>query len=209
MSVLKSILSISVVLFVSYVLKDHEDRLRQLEKAGEVTAYLEPIPKSMLEKEKRGEAKEKLEKLPSPVTEYNGPELYNSNVKIIFYDKKEFQCLSENIYRESRGEPLIGKISVAMTVLNRAESGKWGYSFCSVIYAPHQYSWTSMKKLKPPHGPSWESSKNAARLFVNGIRVRTLSSKTDHYHANNVSPYWKHSMRQTAVIGHHIFYAQK
>lgn len=208
MSLLKSILSISVVLSISYVLKDHEDRLRQLEKAGEVTAYLEPIPKSMLEKEKRGEAKEKLEKLPSPVTEYNGPELYNSNVKIIFYDKKEFQCLSENIYRESRGEPLIGKISVAMTVLNRAESGKWGYSFCSVIYAPHQYSWTSMKKLKPPHGPSWESSKNAARLFVNGVRVKNIEN-VKHYHTAETNPRWDNKMRTAAVIGHHIFYAQK
>ena len=206
MSLLKTILSASVVLSVFFVLKDHEDRLRQLEKAGEVTAYLEPIPESMLEKEERN--LEKREKLPSPVTEYKGPQLYNSKVKIIFKDKKEFQCLSENIYRESRGEPLIGKISVAMTVLNRAESGKWGYSFCSVIYAPHQYSWTSMKKLKPPHGPSWESSKNAARLFVNGTRVRTLE-QVKHYHANYVSPYWKHSMRQTAIVGNHIFYASK
>jgi len=206
MSLLKSILSISVVLSVFFVLKDHEDRLRQLEKAGEVTAYLEPIPESMLEKEERN--LEKREKSPSPVTEYNGPQLYNSKVKIIFKDKNEFQCLSENIYRESRGEPLIGKISVAMTVLNRAESGRWGYSFCSVIYAPHQYSWTSMKKLKPPHGPSWESSKNAARLFINGVRVKNIEN-VKHYHTNATNTKWDDKMRTAAVIGNHIFYASK
>lgn len=176
----------------TYVLNDHENRIRSLENAGEVSVTLEKVPEPKV----------------IEVKEYNGPQLYKDKFKIVFRDKKEFDCLSRNIYYESRGETLIGKISVAQTVLNRAETGKWGYSFCSVIYAPHQYSWTSNKKLKEPHGPAWESSKNAARLFVNGTRVRTLE-QVKHYHAIYVSPYWKNSMIQTAIVGNHIFYASK
>lgn len=176
----------------TYVLNDHENRIRSLENAGEVSVTLEKVPEPKV----------------IEVKEYDGPQLYKDKFKIVFSDKKEFDCLSRNIYYESRGETLIGKISVAQTVLNRAETGKWGYSFCSVIYAPHQYSWTSNKKLKEPHGPSWESSKNAARLFVNGTRVKNLEN-VKHYHAIYVSPYWKNSMIQTAIVGNHIFYASK
>ena len=176
----------------TYVLNDHENRIRSLENAGEVSVTLEKVPEPKV----------------IGVKEYDGPQLYKDKFKIVFNDKKEFDCLSRNIYFESRGETLIGKISVAQTVLNRAETGKWGYSFCSVIYAPHQYSWTSNKKLKEPHGPAWESSKNAARLFVNGTRVKNLEN-VKHYHAIYVSPYWKNSMIQTAIVGNHIFYASK
>ena len=176
----------------TYVLNDHENRIRSLENAGEVSVTLEKVPEPKV----------------IEVKEYDGPQLYKDKFKIVFNDKKEFDCLSRNIYFESRGETLIGKISVAQTVLNRAETGKWGYSFCSVIYAPHQYSWTSNKKLKEPHGPAWESSKNAARLFVNGTRVKNLEN-VKHYHAIYVSPYWKNSMIQTAIVGNHIFYASK
>lgn len=138
---------------------------------------------------------------------FTGYRLYNNNTKIIFHDKKEFECLAENIYYESRGEPYIGKIAVAQITFNRAESGKWGHSFCDVIHAHKQFSWTLYNQNKP-RGKSWENSKKAAKSFVNGTRIRGLN-KTDHYHANYVSPYWKESMKKKAVIGNHIFYASR
>lgn len=178
----------------TYVLNDHENRIRSLENVGEVSVTLEKVPEPKV----------------IEVKEYNGPQLYKDKFKIVFKDPKEFECLSRNIYFESRGETLIGKISVAQTVLNRAETGKWGYSFCSVIYAPHQYSWTSNKKLKEPHGPAWESSKNAARLFVSGVRISTLSeTNADHYHTKKVNPKWDDNMKKVATIGEHIFYSSR
>ena len=176
----------------TYVLNDHENRIRSLENAGEVSVTLEKVPEPKV----------------IEVKEYNGPQLYKDKFKIVFSDKKEFQCLAENIYYEARGEGYIGKIAVAQTVLNRAESGKWGYSFCSVIHAKAQYSWTLNKKIKPPHGASWESAKNAAQMFVNGVRVRHLE-RVKHYHTASVNPIWDNNMKQTAVIGGHQFYASK
>ena len=175
----------------TYVLNDHENRIRSLENAGEVSVTLEKVPEPKV----------------IEVKEYDGPQLYKDKFKIVFKDKKEFDCLVDNVFYEAGNQPYIGKIAVLQTVLNRAETGKWGYSFCNVIYANKQFSWTS-KKQKKPSGSDWESSKNAVKAFVNGTRVKNLEN-VKHYHADYVSPYWKHSMRQTAIVGNHIFYASK
>ena len=166
-----------------------EKRVSKLEKRGSVEVTLEKVP----------------EVSPTPINTYNGPRLYNNKTKIVFHDSKQFRCLAENIYREARGEPYIGKISVAQVTYNRAE--KVG-SFCDAVFKPNQFSWTLNKNLKRPHGPEWVAAKDAARMFVHGVRVKNLE-QTDHYHANYVSPYWNESMRHTATIGSHLFYASK
>lgn len=134
-------------------------------------------------------------------------ELYNNKTKIVFSSKEEFNCLAENIYYESRGEPLMGKIAVAQTVFNRAESGRWGKSFCSVVHAPYQFSWT-LKDKKKPSGKDWKESVHAAKLFVDGFRIKDLE-KTDHYHSKNVNPSWNEKMKSTAKIGNHLFFASR
>lgn len=164
-------------------------RLDKLEKRGSVEVTLEKVPETKL----------------APNEEYNGPRLYNNKMKIVFYDRKEFRCLAENIYHEARGEPYIGKISVAQVTFNRAE--KVG-SFCDAVYKKSQFSWTLNKNLKRPHGSEWESAKDAARMFVHGVRVKNLE-QTDHYHTAEVNPIWDNNMKRTAVIGGHQFYASK
>jgi len=158
--------------------------------------------------EKRGEVEVFLEKptevKPVPTNTYKGPRLYNNKTKIVFHDSKEFTCLAENIYYESRGEPYIGKISVAQVTYNRAE--KVG-SFCDAVHAPSQFSWT-LNTQEKPHGREWEASKHAAKMFANGVRVKNLEH-TDHYHANYVDPYWNVNMKRTAIIGAHQFYASR
>jgi spore germination cell wall hydrolase CwlJ-like protein len=164
-------------------------RLDKLEKRGEVEVFLE----------KPTEVK------PVPTNTYNGPRLYNNKTKIVFHDSKQFRCLAENIYREARGEPYIGKISVAQVTYNRAE--KVG-SFCDVVYKKNQFSWTLNKNLKRPHGPEWVAAKDAARMFVHGVRVKNLE-QTDHYHTAEVNPIWDNDMKHTATIGGHQFFASK
>ena len=164
-------------------------RLGKLEKRGSVEVTLEKVP----------------EVTPTPINTYNGPRLYNNKTKIVFHDSKEFRCLAENIYREARGEPYIGKISVAQVTYNRAE--KVG-SFCGAVYKKSQFSWTLNKNLKRPHGPEWVAAKDAARMFVHGVRVKNLE-QTDHYHTAEVNPIWDNDMKRTAIIGGHQFYASK
>lgn len=166
--------------------------IHRIDKQGEVSVELTPIePKKPI----------------TPVFEYKGPHLYNNHTRIIFNSQDEFECLAQNIYYEGRGEGYIGKIAIAQITLNRAMAGKWGQSFCSVVFAPKQFSWT-MKKQKPPKGKEWDSARNAALMFQNGVRVTNIS-KTDHYHTNEVNTVWDNNMKKTATIGHHVFYASK
>ena len=175
-------------IFASWKLGDHERRITLLENRskGSVEVTLEPLP----------EVKKKVE--------YTGPQLYNNRTKIVFNNKKEFDCLARNIYYESRGEPYIGKIAVANITFNRAE--KVG-SFCEVVNQPNQFSWTKVKDIKKPSGKQWFSSRHAAHMFANGVRVTNLE-KSKHYHADYVNPIWDNDMTKVATIGGHQFYGE-
>jgi hypothetical protein len=144
-----------------------------------------------------------------PKTKY--VQLFNTGVKLDLSDK-EFDCLSRNIYWESSFEPLLGQMSVANVTYNRVLSGKWGNSFCSVVFAKKQFSWTNSKKLRnatPKNKTQWHRAKQTAMLFANGVRVTNLH-KSQFYYADYIkAPKWSKFMNKTAKIGQHIFYAEK
>lgn len=124
---------------------------------------------------------------------------------------RELDCLSRNIYHEAKYESYVGKVAIAHVTFNRLTEGKWGDSFCKVIYARKQFSWTLIKeKVKEvPVGRRWEESKRAARDFSNGTRVAYLLD-SDHYHADYIpTPQWAFSMEREIKIGKHIFYATR
>lgn len=127
----------------------------------------------------------------------------------ISLNKKEFDCLARNIYWESMHEPLIGQLAVANVTYNRVLSGKWGNTFCKVIYAKKQFSWTNFEHIKnsiPKNKIQWKRAKHSAFLFTNGSRVTNLN-KTQFYYANYIKrPVWSKKMKKDAEIGKHIFY---
>lgn len=122
--------------------------------------------------------------------------------------KKDLDCLEKNIYYEAGVENRNGKIAVAQVTYNRLKSGKWGDTFCKVIYAPHQFSWTKQRKKEKPKGALWEESKSVAKEFVNGIRIQSLKNSI-HYHATWIDePHWADEERIVKTIGQHVFYSQ-
>ena len=138
-------------------------------------------------------------------------QLYNTGVSM-HISPKEFDCLARNIYWETQHEPLLGQIAVANTTYNRVMSGKWGNTFCSVVNAPKQFSWTNFKKIRnarPKNEKQWERAKHSTMLFAKGVRVTNLD-KTQFYYADYIKmPSWARKMTKTAKIGTHIFYAEK
>ena len=134
-------------------------------------------------------------------------EIFYADYKIKI-SKKDFNCLAQNIFYESGIESYEGKLAVAQVTYNRLKSGRWGKSFCKVIYAPKQFSWTNQKK-KPPKGELWEESKLAAKNFINGARLSSLIDST-HYHADWIkTPKWAKNIESVDEIGQHIFYVIK
>lgn len=117
--------------------------------------------------------------------------------------KKEKECLVRNVFHEAGGEPLAGKIAVAQVTLNRVRSERWSNTICGVVYEPNQFSWT--KQNKTANAEMLRASERAVEKFISGYHIPEIKN-ANHYHAVHVSPKWKNSMKQVAVIGNHIFY---
>ena len=146
---------------------------------------------------------------PKPVHVITAPKLFRTYRinQVIQVSRRDLECLSRNIYYESRGESMAGKIAVAQVTWNRVRTKRWGETFCSVVYAPHQFSWTFQDvRFRLPSGPEWTASRHAAVAFLRGDRVAKLG-RSDHYHARRVDPRWNRSMQAKGVVGQHIFYA--
>ena len=137
--------------------------------------------------------------------------LFNTG-KTVNLSKKEFDCLSRNIYWESLREPLIGQIAVATITHNRVKSKKWGDTFCKVVFEPKQFSWTNNKKTvnrTPKNIPQWERAKHSALLFTRGVRVPKLKDSEFYYAEYIDPPKWSKKMKKEAHIGRHIFFSNK
>ena len=123
---------------------------------------------------------------------------------------RDRECLLRNIFYESAGEPIEGKIAVAQVTFNRLAKGRWGDTICKVVYAKQQFSWTldPNKRHGKPSGPLWEESKLALDQYLNGARVMKLEQGT-HFHASwmNSKPQWAHQKQRLTQIGQHVFYA--
>lgn len=61
--------------------------------------------------------------------------------------KQSLDCMIRNVYMEARGEDLKGKMLVASVVINRSKDQHYPSTICGVVYQPHQFSWTSNKKV--------------------------------------------------------------
>lgn len=125
----------------------------------------------------------------------------------------QWQCLSEAIYFESRGEPLEGQVAVAEVILNRVNSSRYPDTICEVtrqgVQAGRrdcQFSFACDGRAEVmSETVSRERSEKLAALMMAG-RPRTTTDGATHFHARYVSPRWARKMSRTASIGQHIFY---
>lgn len=127
---------------------------------------------------------------------------------------RQIQCLAQNIYFESRGQPLAGQVGVAMVTLNRLEQG-YERTVCGVVKQRMvadtcQFSWVCEGRKNQPAGYDW-------RLAV-GIAITALENTDDiqdptngatHFHATHVRPDWAKSYARAVKIGDHVFYKPK
>ena len=123
---------------------------------------------------------------------------------------EEKNCLALNVYHEAKHEPYIGKIAVIQVTHHRVLKNMRGSTYCEVVFAPHQFSWTQIKKMRNelPKGQQWESSKHAVDMFTRG--VRTTLNTSDHYFADYIQkPEWARSMQYDGQVAKHVFYTSR
>jgi len=127
---------------------------------------------------------------------------------------KDWECLTEALYFEARGEGVPGQFAVAEVIMNRVKSPNYPASVCGVINQGTGKRWGCQftytcdgRKEVINDRRAYEQVGKVARLTLDG-KVRALTDGATHYHTKAVRPRWAKVYPRTATIGYHIFYRQ-
>jgi len=126
--------------------------------------------------------------------------------------KTDVYWMALNIYHEAGNQPSIGKIAVAMVVVNRLNDNhnRFPKTIKDIITQNCQFSWYCIRKNhKPKNDFAWKQSyKIAEFVLTNHAKgdIIDLIEGATHFHAVYVKPPWIKSATKVVQIGDHIFY---
>ena len=123
----------------------------------------------------------------------------------------EWQCLTEALYFEARGESLEGQVAVAEVILNRVDSPLYPRTVCGVVKQRGgggcQFSYVCRGTTKMREKQAADLAGRIARAMLDGA-PRVLTDGATHFHTRGVRPSWSKRFARTASIGAHLFYRQ-
>lgn len=123
----------------------------------------------------------------------------------------QWECLTQAIYFEARGESLEGQIAVAEVILNRADSPLYPRTVCGVVKQRGgggcQFSYVCRGTTKMREKTARDLAGRIARAMLDGA-PRVLTDGATHFHTRGVKPSWSKRFAKTAAIGSHLFYRQ-
>ncbi len=124
----------------------------------------------------------------------------------------EWECLTEALYFEARGEDTRGIFAVAEVILNRVDSRRFPSTVCGVVHQGTgeryrcQFTYTCDGLAETVHEPrAWVRVGKVARLMLDGA-PRALTNGATHYHTRAVDPQWADVFPRVSSIGEHYFY---
>ena len=125
---------------------------------------------------------------------------------------KQWECLTEALYFEARGETVKGQFAVAEVILNRVASPSFPDSICRVVNQGTgrkfacQFTYTCDGRAEIIHEPkAYDMVGKVAKMMIDGM-PRTLTKGATFYHTKAVRPRWSRVFQRTATIGFHHFY---
>ncbi|MGI6038448.1 MAG: cell wall hydrolase [Limnochordia bacterium] len=122
------------------------------------------------------------------------------------YPREELDHLARLVHAEAEGEPYVGKVAVAASVLHRVESPLYPSTLKGVIYQVtdgryYQYSPVLDGRIKNP------ASKEAWQAVYDALAGWDPSKgATGFYNPRKTSNRWVRSRPVTVVIGGHVFF---
>jgi len=133
-------------------------------------------------------------------------------------EQSEILCLAQNIYFESVGEPLNGKMAVGMVTMNRVSSDRYPDSVCGVVKQKVkkycQFSWycdetKRIKKNQISQSKHFDEILDMSLyIYLRYTSIKDVSQGATHFHATRINPGW-HDLKRTVSIGQHVFYKPK
>lgn len=122
---------------------------------------------------------------------------------------EQWQCLTEAVYFEARGESLEGQIAVAEVILNRVDNPLYPRTVCGVVKQRGgggcQFSYVCNGRTKMREKRAADLAGRIARAMLDGA-PRVLTAGATHFHNRAVRPSWSKRFPKTAAIGAHLFY---
>jgi spore germination cell wall hydrolase CwlJ-like protein len=124
---------------------------------------------------------------------------------------EQWQCLTQALYFEARGESLEGQVAVAEVILNRVDSPLYPRTVCGVVKQRGgggcQFSYVCDGTTKMREKGAADLAGRIARAMLDGA-PRVLTDGATHFHTRGVRPSWSKRFARTASIGAHLFYRQ-
>ncbi len=117
----------------------------------------------------------------------------------------EMDLLARLVTAEAGGEPYLGQVAVAATVLNRVDSPRYPNSITAVIYqvidGHYQYSPVLDGRINLP---ATETARKAVAEALSGADPSL--GATGFYNPRKTTNQWVRSQPVTVVIGNHVFF---
>jgi spore germination cell wall hydrolase CwlJ-like protein len=127
---------------------------------------------------------------------------------------EQWECLTEALYFEARGETVRGMFGVAEVILNRVDDPRYPSSVCQVVNQGTgerfrcQFTYTcDGRPEKMADKRAYERVGKIARIMLDGME-RRLTDGATHYHTKSVKPKWSRVFPRTTTIGYHHFYRE-
>lgn len=131
--------------------------------------------------------------------------------------KEQVDTLARTAWGEARGEGLQGLQAVCNVVMNRVKRGGWyGVTPKEVCLKPYQFScWLTSDPNRSKllavdeSDEQFRQAKEIATLAVQGVLPDITGGAINYLALNSLSkmPSWTKTMKKTASIGNHTFYA--
>lgn len=120
------------------------------------------------------------------------------------YSQRDIELLAKLVHAESRGEPYIGKVAVAATVLNRLKDPKFPNTIPAIIYQVEggHYQYSPVKNGQINLVPD-ETARKAVYDAMSG--ADPTGGATTFYNPSKTNDSWVRSRPYITTIGNHIF----
>ena len=115
-------------------------------------------------------------------------------------NNNDLNLLSHLVYGEARGEPYVGMVAVAASVMNRVSDSRFPNSISGVIYQSGAYTCVADGQINLGFD---DNSKKAAQDAINGWDP--TSGCIYYFNPNTATSAWIWSRPQVLTIGKHIF----